>query len=70
MPTWKSEGLLENENSVHYCSGGAGIAGRHGWCTLEMLVEWFLLVVISWKSIITSIYAKYLHYVYVGTAWH
>ena len=70
MPAGESEGLLEDENSIHYCSGEAGIAGRHGWCTLEMLVDLVLLMVISWKSIITSICAKYLHYVCVGTAWH
>ena len=44
MPAWESEGLLEDENSVHYCSGEAGIAGRHGWCTLDMPIELFLLL--------------------------
>ena len=44
MLAWESERLLGEENSVHYCSGGAGIAGRHGWCTLEVTVELFLLL--------------------------
>ena len=43
MPVWESEGLLEDENSMLCCSGEAGIAGRHGWCALEMPVELFLL---------------------------
>ena len=33
VTAWESEGLMEDENSVHCCSGEARIAGRHGWCT-------------------------------------
>ena len=38
VTAWESEGLLEDENSMHCCSGEARITGRHRWCTLEMIV--------------------------------
>ena len=38
VTAWESDGLLEDENSMHYCSGEARIAGRHRWFTSEMIV--------------------------------
>ena len=35
---WGSEGLMEDENSMHCCSGETRITGRRRWCTLEMIV--------------------------------
>ena len=38
VTAWEYEGLMEDENSLHCCSVEAGIAGRHSWCALEMIV--------------------------------
>ena len=38
VTAWGPEGLLEDENSLHCCSGEVRIAGRHRGCAVEMIV--------------------------------
>ena len=43
VKAWGFEGLLEDENSLHCCSGGVRIAGRHSGCASEM-IGWLVAI--------------------------